>query len=78
MARINKKGKMYDVIIPRQFANKGEDAMYISVNDEAVRIRYGEKVRIPERFYRVLEEFYRANEYADLYAQEISAFGENK
>mgnify|MGYP000182377840 FL=1 len=66
-----KKEKLFEIIIPKMYAPKGEDAMYVSVNDEAVRIKYGEKVRIPERFKEAVEESFRADGAADAYGESV-------
>lgn len=72
MAKVIKKGEaLYDVTVPKVYANKGEDAMYVSVNDEAIRIKYGEKVRVPERFKEAIDEAFRAEGLADLYAEKV-------
>ena len=69
------KEKMYDVIIPKVYAPSGEDALFISVNDENIRIKYGEKVRVPARFKEAVNEWLRANEYADARCEEITFDG---
>lgn len=66
-----RKEKLYEVVIPKMYAPKGEDAMYVSVNDEAIRIKYGEKVRIPERFKEAVEESFRASDAADKYGESV-------
>ncbi len=66
-----KKEKLYEIVIPKMYAPKGEDALYVSVNDEAIRIKYGEKVRIPERFKTAVEESFRAAAAADEYGESI-------
>lgn len=68
--------KMYDVVIPKVYGDSGDDALYLSVNDECIRIKYGEKVRVPARFYEVINEWLRANEYADAYSKEVEFGGE--
>jgi len=68
---ITKNEKLYEIVIPKHCAPKGEDAMYVSVNDEAIRIRYGEKVRIPARFKEAVEESFRAEDYADAYGERV-------
>ncbi len=72
MAKVIKPGEaLYDVTIPKIYANKGEDAMYVSVNDKAIRIKYGEKVRVPERFKAVIDEALKAEGLADSYAEKM-------
>lgn len=68
---------LYDVIIPKVYGDKGDNAMYVSVNDEAIRIKYGERVRIPERFKEAIDEAFRAEGLADSYAEEVR-FKESK
>lgn len=68
---IKNNEKLCEIVIPKHYAPKGEDAMYVSVNDEAVRIRYGEKVKIPARFREAVEESLRAEDYADAYGESI-------
>lgn len=76
MAANKKAEKMYDVVIPKVYAPKGEDALYVSVNDSAIRIKYGVKVRIAERYKKAIDEWLRANERADEYESKTSAFRE--
>lgn len=68
---------LYDVMIPKVYGKKSDNAMYVSVNDEAIRIKYGERVRIPERFKEAIDEAFRAEGLADSYAEKVM-FKESK
>lgn len=66
-----KKGeKKFEVMIPKYYGNKGEDAMYVSVNDESIRIKYGEKVEIPARFKEVIETALKERAFEDAFIEE--------
>lgn len=60
------------VTIPRSArAYKDEDAMFVSLNGENLRIKYGEPVKIKRKFAEIIQAHLRQRDYAEDYARSI-------
>ena len=64
--------ELVTVTIPRSArAYKDEDAMFVSLNGESIRIKYGEPVKIKRKFAEIISRHLAQRDYAEDYARSI-------